>query len=179
MLHDDFNTACRLLHDMAAHPDLQLDRVPTHPFRAQINRLCACFHEGRWFRCRILQISEDFSTATVVYLDWGMTIPMPIGPEYIRRLPEEFYVEPACSIKCHLDNVPENDELLSPEIIAQCISLLSEIEYDVNVTGFDSKTGGKVLLSVNGRAINDQIRQLLQSTVIAPPSSLVISNRSI
>ena len=133
--------------------------------RAQTNRLCACFHEGRWFRCRILQISEDFSMATVIYLDWGMTIPTPIGPEYIRRLPDEFYDEPACSIKCQLDNVPENEEVMSSETIAQCISLLSEIEYDVTVTGFDSKIGGKVLLSVNGRVINDQIRQLFQPNV--------------
>jgi len=174
MLHEDFNTACRLLHDMAAHSDLQLDRVPTHPFKAQTNRLCACFHEGRWFRCRILQISEDFSMATVIYLDWGMTIPTPIGPEYIRRLPDEFYDEPACSIKCQLDNVPENEEVMSSETIAQCISLLSEIEYDVTVTGFDSKIGGKVLLSVNGRVINDQIRQLFQPNVsLSPEEELV------
>ena len=33
MLHEDFNTACRLLHKMAAHPELQSDYVPTHPFK--------------------------------------------------------------------------------------------------------------------------------------------------
>jgi hypothetical protein len=33
MLHEDFNTACRLLHDMAVHPELQVDHAPTHPFK--------------------------------------------------------------------------------------------------------------------------------------------------
>ena len=33
MLHEDFNTACRLLHEMASHPDLQPEHVPTHPFK--------------------------------------------------------------------------------------------------------------------------------------------------
>ena len=63
MLHEDFNTACRLLHKMAAHKELQSDYVPTYSFkyafnitnvsvyiffyRPQINHLCACFHEGR------------------------------------------------------------------------------------------------------------------------------------
>ncbi len=133
--------------------------------RAQVNRLCACYHEDRWFRCRILQISPDFSTATVAYLDWGMMIPMQIGPEYIRRLPNEFYSEPACSIMCHLDGVPDADDLIPSDIVGQCIALLSENEYDVTVNGYDSTTGGKVVLSVNGRIINDQIRQLLVPNV--------------
>ena len=129
--------------------------------RAQINRLCACYHESRWFRCRILQISPDFSTVTVVYLDWGMTIPMSIGPESIRRLPNEFYSEPACSIMCHLDGVPDSKDSISSELINQCIALLSENEYEVTVNGYDSTTGGKIVLAFNGRIINDQIRQLL------------------
>jgi hypothetical protein len=133
--------------------------------RAQVNRLCACFHEGRWFRCRILQISSDFSTATVVYLDWGMMIPMQIGPEHIRRLPNEFYAEPACSIICHLDGVPDKNDLIPSDTVAQCIDLLSENEYDVTVNGYDSTTGGKVVLSVNERIINDQIRQILVPNV--------------
>ncbi|CAF1211558.1 unnamed protein product [Adineta ricciae] len=161
MLHEDFNTACRLLHEMAAHPDLQRDQSPTYSFKAQVNRLCACYHEGRWFRCRITQISPDFSSATVVYLDWGMTIPMQIGPEYIRRLPNEFYAEPTCSIMCHLDGVPNTNELIPADCLTECIALLSENEYDVTVNGYDSNSGGKVILSVNGRIINDQIRQLL------------------
>ena len=33
MLHEDFNTACRLLHEMAVHSELQIDRPPTHPFK--------------------------------------------------------------------------------------------------------------------------------------------------
>jgi hypothetical protein len=133
--------------------------------RAQANRLCACFHEGRWFRCRILQISADYSTATVVYLDWGMIIPMPIGPESIRRLPNEFYQEPACSILCHLHDVPESNDQIPAEAIARCIALLSENEYDVTVKAFDRNTGGQVLLSVNGNDINNQIRQLLMPQV--------------
>ncbi|CAF1500647.1 unnamed protein product [Rotaria sp. Silwood1] len=169
MLHEDFNTACRLLRDMAAHPELQVDHAPSHPFKAQVNRLCACYHEGRWFRCRILQISPDFSTATVIYLDWGMTIPMQIGPEYIRRLPNEFYAEPACSIMCHLDGVPDANDLIPSDVITQCIALLSEKEYDVTVNGYDSTTGGKVLVSVNGRIINDHIRQLLVPNTLMTP----------
>ena len=77
--------------------------------------------------------------ATVVYLDWGMIIPMQIGPETIRRLPNEFYHEPACSILCHLHDVPESNERIPPETIAQCIALLSENEYDVLVKAFDYK----------------------------------------
>jgi hypothetical protein len=88
-------------------------------------------------------------------------IPMQIGPESIRRLPNEFYSEPACSIMCHLDGVPDVDDLIPSNAINQCIALLSENEYDVTVNGYDSTTGGKVVLSVNGRIINDQIRQLL------------------
>ncbi|CAF3194194.1 unnamed protein product [Rotaria socialis] len=169
MLHTDFNTACRLLREMAVHSELQNDQLPTQPFKAQVNRLCACYHEGRWFRCRILQISPDFSTATVVYLDWGMTIAMQIGPEYIRRLPNEFYAEPACCIMCYLDGVPDKHDLMSPEVLAQCIALLSENEYDVTVNGYDSATGGKILLSLNGRIINDQIRQLLVPNTVMTP----------
>jgi hypothetical protein len=37
MLHEDFNTACRLLHDMAAHPELQIDHAPTHPFKYRLS----------------------------------------------------------------------------------------------------------------------------------------------
>lgn len=133
--------------------------------RAQVNRLCACYHEGRWFRCRILQVSPDFSTATVVYLDWGMKIPMQIGPEYIRRLPNEFYTEPACSIMCHLDGVPDTQDSVSSDIITQCMDLLSENEYDVTVNSYDSTVGCKILLSLNGKNINEQIRQLLISNV--------------
>ncbi len=88
-------------------------------------------------------------------------ITMPIGPEYIRRLPNEFYSEPACSIMCHLDGVPDTNDLISSDIIEQCIALLSENEYDVTVNGYDSITGGKIVLSINGRIINDQIRELL------------------
>jgi hypothetical protein len=88
-------------------------------------------------------------------------IPMQIGPESIRRLPNEFYSEPACSIMCHLDGVPDVDDLIPSDAISQCIALLSENEYDVTVNGYDSTTGGKVVLSINGRIINDQIRQLL------------------
>jgi hypothetical protein len=110
-------------------------------------------------------MSADNSTAIVVYLDWGMIIPMPIGPEHLRRLPNEFYIEPVCSVMCHLDGVPDTDDAVAPDVIAQCISLLSEIEYDVVVNGYDSTTGGKVRLSVNGNIINDQIRLLLTSTV--------------
>ncbi len=33
MLHEDFDTACRLLHKMAAHPDFQSDYVPSHSFK--------------------------------------------------------------------------------------------------------------------------------------------------
>ncbi|UJR30111.1 hypothetical protein I4U23_017652 [Adineta vaga] len=161
MLHEDFDTACRLLHDMAIHPDLQLDHAPTHPFKAQVNRLCACYHEGRWFRCRIVQISPDFSSATIVYLDWGMTIPTQIGPEYIRRLPNEFYAEPTCSIMCHLDGVPDTNESIPADSIAGCIALLSENEYDVIVTSHENSTDIKIILSINGRIVNDQIRQLL------------------
>jgi hypothetical protein len=94
-----------------------------------------------------------------------MMIQMQIGPEYIRRLPNEFYSEPACSIMCYLDGVPDTNDLMPSDIIAQCIALLSENEYDVTVNGYDSTTGGKILLSVNGRIINDQIRQLLVPNV--------------
>jgi len=37
MLHEDFNTACRLLHDMAVHPELQIDHAPTHPFKYRLS----------------------------------------------------------------------------------------------------------------------------------------------
>jgi hypothetical protein len=36
MLHEDFNTACRLLHDMAAHPELKIDHAPIHPFKYKL-----------------------------------------------------------------------------------------------------------------------------------------------
>ena len=39
------------------------------------------------------------------------------------------------------------------------------MKYDVTVNGYDSTTGGKVVLSVNGTIINDQIRQLLTPNV--------------
>jgi hypothetical protein len=183
MLHEDFNTACRLLHKMAAHPKLQSNYVPSHPFmyvlfsidfsyfqiidfnRPEINHICACFHEGRWFRCRILQISSDLSTATVVYLDWGMVIQVQIKSTYIRHLPNEFYTESACSIMCYLDGVPDPNDSISSDIIAQCIGLLNENEYDIIVNDYHSRTGGKIILLNNGRIINEQIQKLLQSNV--------------
>lgn len=94
-----------------------------------------------------------------------MTIAMPIRPEYIRRLPNEFYAEPTCSVLCHLDGVPETHDSIPADIIAQCIALLNENEYDVTVNGYDNTTGGKIVLSVNGRIVNDQIRQLLLPNV--------------
>ena len=33
MLHEDFNKACRLLHKMTAHPDLQPTHVSPHLFK--------------------------------------------------------------------------------------------------------------------------------------------------
>jgi hypothetical protein len=33
MLHEDFNTSCRLLNKMAAHPELQSSYVSPHPFK--------------------------------------------------------------------------------------------------------------------------------------------------
>ncbi|CAF0911255.1 unnamed protein product [Rotaria sordida] len=161
MLHEDFNRACCLLHTMSIHPELQTDYIPSHPFKPAINKICACFHEGRWFRCRILQISEDLSTATVIYLDWGMVIPVQITPTYIRRLPNEFYMESICSIMCHLDGVSNSNDLIPSSIIAQCINLLSENEYDVIVNDYHSVTGGKIILSYNGQIINDQIQKLI------------------
>jgi len=138
---------------------LYLQIIDLH--RPKLNHICACFHEGRWFRCRILQISPDLLTATVVYLDWGMTIPVQIESNYIRHLPNEFYIEPACSIMCHLDGVSDQNDSIPSDIIAECISLLSENEYDVMVNDYHSKTGGTIILSYNGRIINDQIQQLL------------------
>ena len=129
--------------------------------RPEINQICACFHEGRWFRCRILQIPPDSSTATVVYLDWGMVIPMKIEPTIIRPLPNEFYTESTCSILCHLADVPDSNDTISSEIIAQCIGLLSENKYEVIVNDYQEQTGGTIVLLNNGRNINDQIRQLL------------------
>jgi hypothetical protein len=94
-----------------------------------------------------------------------MTIPVRIEPTYIRHLPNEFYTEPACSIMCHLDGVPDSNDLISSDIIAQCIGLLSENEYEIIVNDYQSKTGGKVILLHNERIVNDQIKQLLQSNV--------------
>jgi hypothetical protein len=133
--------------------------------RPEIDHICACFHEGRWFRCRIIQISPDSTSATVTYLDWGMTIPVQINPTYIRQLPNEFYTEPACSIMCHLDGVPDANDFIPSNIIAQCIQLLSENEYEIIVNDYQSNTGGKIILLHNGRVVNDQIKQLLQSNV--------------
>ncbi|CAM4760348.1 unnamed protein product [Rotaria magnacalcarata] len=161
MLKEDFTRACHLLNKMSAHPELQPDDKSIHPFKPEINHICACCHEGRWFRCRILQISSDISTATVNYLDWGMVIPVQIEPTYIRCLPNEFYVEPACSILCHLDGVPTSNDLIPSCVIAQCIHLLSENEYEVIVNDYDNVTGGKIILSIDGQIINNQIEKLI------------------
>jgi hypothetical protein len=88
-----------------------------------------------------------------------MIIPVQIDSTYIRHLPNEFYSEPTCSIKCYLDGIPEINDLISSDIIGKCISLLNENEYDVIVND------NKVILSINGRIINDQIRELLQPNV--------------
>jgi hypothetical protein len=94
-----------------------------------------------------------------------MIIPVQIQSSYIRRLPNEFYLEPTCSIMCHLDGVPDPSDSITSHIIAQCIALLSENEYDIIVNDYDSTTGGTIILSNNGRIINDQIRQLLTANV--------------
>jgi hypothetical protein len=41
-----------------------------------------------------------------------MMIPMEIGPEYIRRLSNEFYDELACSTICHLNGIPDTNDLI-------------------------------------------------------------------
>ncbi|UJR16371.1 hypothetical protein I4U23_003274 [Adineta vaga] len=168
MLHEDFKRACYLLHKMAAHPDLQSNSVSTQSFKPEINRICACFHEGRWFRCRILHVLSDYSSATVLYLDWGMKIPVEINSNYIRHLPNEFYNEPACSIMCHLDGVPEQDKLVPSDIITQCITLLGEDEYEVIVNDSHDTFGGKILLFKNGHNINNKIQRLLSPKKILP-----------
>jgi glutathione synthase/RimK-type ligase-like ATP-grasp enzyme len=94
-----------------------------------------------------------------------MIIPVQIESTYIRYLPNEFYSESACSIKCHLDNVPDTNDLISSNIIAQCIELLSEDKYEIIVKDYHSKTGGKIILLNHGRIINDEIKQLLLSNV--------------
>lgn len=135
-------------------------------YRPEINKICACCHEGRWFRCRILQISSDLSTATVNYIDWGMTIQVKIESKYIRNLPYEFYSETACSIMCHLDEVSNVNDLIIPSnTIAQCINLLSENEYEVIVKDYDTVTGGKIILINEGKIINDQIEKLISPYV--------------
>lgn len=133
--------------------------------RPEINKICACFHEGRWFRCRILQISPDSSSATVVYLDWGMIIPVEIEPKSIRHLPKEFYNDSIYSIQCQLDSIDEANQSISSDRIAQCIRLLSEDEYDIVVTDANKLTGTKVILFNNGKNINEQIKQILQTNV--------------
>lgn len=133
--------------------------------RPEINQICACFHEERWFRCRVLKISSDHSTATVVYLDWGMVIPTKIEATYIRPLPKEFYTESTCSILCHLADVPDANDTISSDVIAQCIRLLSEEKYEVIVDDYQENIGAKVVLLNDGRIINDQIKQILLSNV--------------
>jgi len=92
-----------------------------------------------------------------------MVIPVPIKSNYIRQLPNEFYIEPACSIMCHLDDVSEPNDSISSDIIAQCINLLSENEYEIIVNDYHHITGGKIILLNNERNINNEIKQLLHS----------------
>ena len=100
-----------------------------------------------------------------------MTIPIQIDSNHIRHLPNEFYIEPACSIMCHLDGVSDQNDSIPSDITAQCITLLSENEYDVTVNDYHRKTGGKIILSIDGRIINDQIQQLLLPNVSSFPCS--------
>jgi hypothetical protein len=103
-----------------------------------------------------------------------MIIPIQIEPTYIRHLPNEFYTEPACSIMCHLDGIPDPNDSISSDIIAQCINLLSENEYDIIVNDYHNKTGRKIILLNNGQIINDQIQKLLLSkNVITPEEELI------
>jgi hypothetical protein len=90
-----------------------------------------------------------------------MVIPVQIEPTYIRHLPNEFYTQSACSIKCHLDGVPDSNDLIPSDTIGKCISLLNENEYDATVNDYDNK----ITLSINGKNINEQIRGLLQPNV--------------
>lgn len=39
MLHEDFNKACRLLHKMMAHPELQSTYVLPRPFKYVLLRI--------------------------------------------------------------------------------------------------------------------------------------------
>lgn len=114
-----------------------------------------------------MQISADYSSATVLYLDWGMTIPTQIGPQYIRRLPNEFYAQPACAIMCRLDDVPDVGDTASDETVAACIALLSQDEYCLSVVEADISATANVVLSLNGENINERIALLL-----VPPVSV-------
>ncbi|CAF1396588.1 unnamed protein product [Adineta ricciae] len=163
MLHEDFKRACCLLHKMAAHSAFQSNSASVREsrYRPEVNQVCACLHEGRWFRCRVLQVSSDYSTITVLYVDWGMKISVENNSKYIRHLPNEFYSEPACSIMCHLDGVFEDDNVIPSDIATQCITLLSEDEYEIVVNDYHNITGGRIFLFMKGRNINEEIQRLL------------------
>lgn len=94
-----------------------------------------------------------------------MTASLRIGPNYIRRLPHEFYNEPACCIVCRLNGVFESQDLVSSETIAQCLSLLSENEYDVVIDDVDHNNNIQVTIFHQEECINHKIKQLLEPRV--------------
>ncbi|CAF0938274.1 unnamed protein product, partial [Didymodactylos carnosus] len=164
MLDEDYATALNLLTVMHHNGELSAEKSTTH-FKPQVNHLCAVFHEGRWFRCRCIQVLED--TVEVQYIDWGMIVSA--TKQSIRPLPNIFYNDPACCIQCRLDGVL--DMKLDDETIKKCMALLSKDNYEVLVTNYDSIYGGTIVLYCENENINDQIYSLLN------PSKMSISSQ--
>ena len=165
MLSEDFHRACHLLRTMASHADLQADRTLSSCFQPQVNHICACRVEDRWFRCRVSQVSFKLATVDAVCLDWGMTVSVPMEPDYLRRLPNEFHSEPACCIRCHLAGVTNISDAIPLDTMTRCVDLLSKDDYEVAVSADDSIADVKIRLSTHGRSINDAIQKLLSSHV--------------
>lgn len=165
MLSEDFYKACHLLRAMVSHSDLQSDHILSSYFQPQVNGICACRVEDRWFRCRVLQISSELATANVVCVDWGMTVSVPMEPAYLRRLPDQFHCERACCIRCHLEGVAHISDAIPVDTMTRCVDLLSHDDYEVTVTADDSIAGVKILLSTHERNINEAIQKLLSSHV--------------
>ncbi|CAF0730588.1 unnamed protein product [Didymodactylos carnosus] len=155
MMHEDYATALKLLTDMHNNEELSAEK-PTVNFKPQVNRLCATFHEGRWFRCRCVQVLED--SVKVQYIDWGMEVSA--NKQNLRRLPNVFYNDPACCIQCRLDGVPHMK--LDNETTEKCMALLSKDNYEVLVTNYDSINGGTIILYCENENINDQICSILK-----------------
>ncbi|CAF0739596.1 unnamed protein product [Didymodactylos carnosus] len=170
MLLEDYVNATLLITTMNKHEQLASEYANTYKYKPTIGRPCAAKFKGDWYRGRVLAIEEN--RVEVYYVDWGNKQWCNAILE-IRQLPMEYYKDPACCIRCVLDDV--TDGKIGEKETAQLLEILVlDTKLDMTVTRIASATPPipHVQLIDNQRNLNREIRTtvpVLSSSIVSDP----------